>query len=170
MRGSWLVLGLVAGCAHSPDGVTPDPVPYAEAVERARVDLDRLAALEVFEVGDLLVDGAPQAQNCYGPCPVDDVVAAEFVAQSERLHALADVIEAAAARAPAVDACSEADVADALDALRALDVFEVGDLLRVEAESDPQCYNLPCPEEVAAAEAETCARAGQLANIAVALR
>ena len=69
------------------------------------------------------------------------------------------------AAAHSTDACPTADVEDHLQALRGLDLLEVGDFLAVEAEASPYCYNLPCPEQLEAAEAATCERSATLATI-----
>ena len=62
-------------------------------------------------------------------------------------------------------ACEESQIGANLQALRALQIVQTGDLLRETPGNNPNCYNLPCPEDVAKARETTCKRAGELANI-----
>ena len=50
------------------------------------------------------------------------------------------------------------------------EIVEVGALMAVEPQSSPECYNLPCPDDVQAAAEETCLRATKLGKIAAAVR
>jgi len=189
MRLSLTVLAaaaLATACAHSPEGaLTPpagldtDPDPavdtsaelraqYEQALRVSGDDLAALADLDVMSDVTLLSNQADAAFNCYGPCPDADQEVAAFVAQVERLHVLtARAVDAAEQAAP--DTCPVDAVDDNLAALRALDVIEMSGFLAVEAETSPYCYNLPCPEQQAAADAETCTRAAQLDAITAAV-
>ncbi len=159
-----------AADAFGPSDIMDIPQGSAEPdVEPDLIDqnLARLAALEVFEVGYLLVDAPEGAFNCYGPCPefADEIAAAEAEA-AERLADLVEVAEAAATSPPAAYACDESLVSANLDALRSLQIITVGNLVQAVPENAAACYGLPCPDDVLAAEQLTCERAGVLSNIA----
>jgi hypothetical protein len=143
-----LTLGFVA-CASDPADPIDPPAPDPEAVERVPENLERLRALQVFQVGDLVVENGESE-----------------VAAATDLETFAVTAENACV---AVETDASACTADAIERnlveLRAMSVVEVGDLLAVEPANNPNCYNLPCEDDVAAAEAETCARATKLANI-----
>src|SRR5262245_14404047 len=132
-RALYLSIGLSLGfgCAAEDRPIEPiDPDPAA--VERVADNLDRLRALEVFQVGELMVgEGESTA------------------AAATELEAFAGTAEEACAAAEADPAdCTDEAIAANLTALRALSVVEVGDLLRVEPANNPSCYSLPCPEDI----------------------
>jgi hypothetical protein len=175
-------LGALAGCGGSVEGPTSQapvgektPVveePAAteqgasEAVANIDKNLERLRSLEVVGVGELIVKLPEEATNCYGPCPgFEDVIADAEKDAAERLQSLATVAEAAV-KTPAQDACAAASIDANLAALRGLEVVEVEGLLKAEPKNNPNCYNLPCQEDIDAAQAITCERAGKLASIA----
>jgi hypothetical protein len=169
-----LALAGLAACAHT--AIPGDPTPRAgdgadlqTIAERAKAsvahDLDRLAALDVFAVGDLLADNVDNAFSCYGECPDAAERVHAFVAQADRLH---DLTRRAVAARPAA-ACELEAVEANLAHLRDLEIVEVGAFLHEEASANPNCYNLPCPEDVAAADANNCARSAHLAAIVAAV-
>ena len=187
----WIILASLTGCAvlppdrYDPNATSapaaangtlpstvdsPNALPAAlpgSAVARIDANLERLRALHVVDVGQLILRVPEGAQNCYGVCPEDEPRARAEAA--ERLSHFADVAVSHAARTPA-DACSDAAVDSNLAALRALRLVEVNGLVRAEPSNNPNCYNLPCAEDIEAARQLTCERAGQLANIAAATR
>jgi hypothetical protein len=142
----------------------PAPAAAAPATQTADVatNVAKLRALQIFEVGDVIVH-APQSGNCYGfPCSAD--VAAAKAKAAERLDAFTNKAVTAAALPPAQGVTSVQANA-MLDELRALDVVTIGDLLVASPKNNPNCYNVPCPEDREAAAATNAVRAGKLANI-----
>jgi hypothetical protein len=180
---SLLCLPTLVGCAGEPHDTTEvdtslqEPVDDPELVampatgERTseeQVDLDQLAALEVFAVGGLLARYPAGAMNCYGVCPqFEDEVAQANELAGERLAALIEQVDAALESDAAVepDACEQAAIEANLAALRALEVVEVGEFLAVVPQNNPHCYNVPCPEDEQVAQQATCERATKLAGI-----
>lgn len=152
---------------------TEDPslMTMAAIGERSAADqanLDQLAALEVFTVGGMLARYPIGALNCYGVCPQFEAEVAQANAQaSERLAELAEHSAAAIQANATVEpgACEPEAIETNLAALRALEVVEVGEFLALVPNNNPNCYNVPCPEDEAAAEQGTCDRATTLARI-----
>jgi hypothetical protein len=150
---------------------TPDPTTYppvqatpAELAADVHADLAALQSLQVVQVNEVVLLNAPEAYNCYGtpPCPgseTDPAVAAELARQAPRLARLTDIAEGLAG-ASEVAPADPASVAGDLYVLRELRIVDIGDLLTVSPASSPNCYNLPCPEDVAAADTENQRRAG----------
>src|SRR5690348_16221616 len=107
-----LTVGALAGCAAPVAGSTHpgpgDPGQVAvdpQAATHVDENLARLQALDVFTVGQLIVDVPAGAGSCYGPCPgADAALAAARARSATRLAALADTAEKAAA-SPLPDAC-----------------------------------------------------------------
>jgi hypothetical protein len=135
---------------------TPTPAPTSRAALEAQVeqDLARLRALEVVEVGGLVIDlpGSPGA--CYGHCSERDlrkVPDAALSRQAPRVHALADIGDSVLENSyPTTLDVSRAGAAIA--ALDALAIVDLGGLLTVGPANNPSCYNLPCSEDVAKAK------------------
>jgi hypothetical protein len=173
-----LTVGALAGCTvpvatgPSPAGAG-DPAPVAvdpQAAAHVDENLARLRALDVFTVGQLIVDHPAGAGVCYGPCPgAEGAIAAAKTQSAMRLARLADAAEKAVA-SPLPDACAQPSVDANLAALSALHVVGVSGLIVAKPANNPTCYNLPCPADEAAAKATTCARAGKLAAIAAAAK
>ena len=104
--------------------------------------------------------------NCYGPCPGSEGAIEKAKADAAvRLQGLADSAEGAVAQ-PIAGSCEKATVDANIAALQALEIVTVGALIQEQPKNNPQCYNLPCQEDIKAAEAVTCARADKLAAIA----
>jgi hypothetical protein len=182
-----ITLGALAGCAAKVEP-GPEPAPTAaptteptaaptgtnegSTAAAAQVDenIGRLHALAVFEVGALIVDAPEGAYSCYGVCPQfkDEVAAAEAksAARLDRLVAAAT----SAKPDPSPAACERAAIDRNLAALRDLKIVQVLALVEEKPKSSPQCYNNPCAEDIAAAQAKTCERAGRLAGIAAAAK
>lgn len=170
-----LSLGALAGCSGSapPAGplspATPGAPPAnAPRAELAHVDehLARLRALEVIEVGALIVDLPQEAYACYGlPCPGSEAVVA--AAKEHAAVRLASFTSAAvtAAATPLHNACEKASIDANLAALKALKIVELAGLIEQQPKNNPQCYNFPCAEDLKAAADAKCARAGELASI-----
>ncbi len=144
---------LAAGAVAGSLSITPNLVHADPPASTADVDanLAKLRALQVFEVGDLLIETPAGRHNCYGPCPGEaeaDAAAARRAAQ--RLQAFTDLAQRAAEH-PSKDTCSKAAIDANLEAVRALKIVTVGALVRT-----PQT--------------EACERAGRLASIAHAVK
>jgi hypothetical protein len=165
-----LTVGALAGCTVPVAGSShPAPGEPAQgtADPLAHVDenLARLQALDVFTVGQLVVDLPAEAYSCYGPCPGSQpAIAAAQTKAATRLAELADSAEKAVS-SPVPDACAQPTIDANLAALAALRIVGVSGLIVTKPANNPQCYNLPCPADTAAAQAANCARAGKLASI-----
>lgn len=126
-------------------------------------DLQRLAELDILEVGELIVDAPEGSSNCYGPCeedPQDQVWMQAYAQQAARLDALADHAEATQPVPVETD--------DAIDVMRA-DVEVLRALRIVELDSGfvegSNCYVPMCgPED----EARATRIAGHLRALALA--
>ena len=161
--------------ANALDPMPADPVqPPSDPAARAAVDsidenLERLRALGVFEVRDLIVERPAEAANCYGlPCGDSAPAPAALTTRAAlRLASLADVAEGAFGSAYAPTRCIER-VDQNLQALRALEIVEVGAFLSVEPASNRNCYSLPCISDIETANVVNEARAADLENIAMA--
>ncbi len=136
-------------------------VATADPVRDVDENLARLAALDVFEVGQLIVEEPASASNCYGPCEgyEEDLAKAEAAAAARLAKFTDRAVKAEAAGESEVD--PDADLA----ALRALEVVEIGALLHAEPKNNKQCYHLPCAWDIAAAEAVNEQRLERLAAI-----
>jgi len=155
-----IIWGIAAGCdggtgSGTPTTTTTDPTP-AEVVAAIKSDLASLTDLHVFGVGGLVVSN-PEASNCYGGAPCADLVsnpavAAEYARQAPRLRQLTQLAQELAATAdlPAAGADTTADLA----ALNNLAIVYIGQLVTVAPASSPICYNTPCPDDIARADAE----------------
>ncbi len=148
-------LAALAGCAH--EG-TPEPAigsddqppafEHGEHSEDIGDNLRALADLEVFEVGELVVQQPDSAFACYGPCPgyEDDLAQAETEAQ-ERLAAFTAAALAAASE-PSVGDPGPSAVDELLAELDELAVVEVEGLVERQLDSAGSCYVGFCPEEI----------------------
>lgn len=163
-----LALGLSGGCAGGGTAApVSDPVATHAAISQ---DLERLRALDVFQVGRLILDLPEEATACYGaPCAgFQSAVAQAEAEHAPRLARLTD--DAAAAVEGSAYPVESAGVAADLESLRALRIVEVGALITTVPANNPNCYNLPCEADKARADAENRARAGRLAAIVAATR
>jgi hypothetical protein len=171
-----LVLGLgVWGCGDplgapvTPAGETPaeetPAAPTRAALEaEAQDDLARLRALQLVEVRGLRLPD--QKTHCYGnPCPdgatwerVLDGAYARIVPRLTRVTELAESTANDASVAPADTRSATDDIAS----LDAMGIVELGALLTVAPADNPNCYNLPCPEDEAKAAATNARKAGVL--------
>lgn len=140
------------GSAHKGKPVPGGP----EALAAVDQNIQRLRALEVFEVGTLIVP-KPKDEGCYvgEPCPGRDAAwarARELAAV--RLATFTKDAEAAAAQAEAGADKSDADTRiDAnLAALAALNVVGIKAFVRAIPANSTNCYGHPCPQDVAAAK------------------
>jgi hypothetical protein len=131
-----------------------------QLLAEAEAGLARLRALQVVQVYDLVLELPRAALQCYGPCwsTHNDVIVAEYERQLPRLRKLAEVGESVLANSyPTVAKVEEAPAA--ISSLESLKVVDLGKLLTVAPKSNPSCYNLPCPEDTAAAQTENESRA-----------
>lgn len=147
-------LGLSVGCATTS--------PYISA--GAEDDIARINALDIVQVGALIVDAPEGYGNCYGPCPGDEELLEEETLQQEaRLAQLTEVAEAAAQAGAegGEDACSPVNIEENLDALDALRIVEVEGLAASWPEGEANCYGYPCGDALD----DYCERAGVLARI-----
>jgi hypothetical protein len=193
---AFAILGLLTGCAAHTDPAPPstpeqDPSSYASgsmspsgavstpypstttprdpgaATAAIDANLDRLKALQIFEVGGLLLSNLPAAANCYGqPCPGQEQQYAD--AKEAQAHRLADFTDTtvSAAAMPATYDVVTPDVSEQnLGLLRSLNIVAVGGLIVAKPVISGNCYGA-CPEELAACNAINNDRANKLANIA----
>lgn len=154
----------------------PEPQPQSQptidaeaAVAAVDENLARLAGLQVVGVGQLLIDAPEGAMNCYGACPgFEDEIAEATQDSAVRLAELVQIAEEIVATPadPAPQACEPSAVEANLEALAGLRIVHIDGLLEVEPANNPMCYNLPCQEDIEAAEAATCERAQLLDRIA----
>jgi hypothetical protein len=146
---SFVLAGAVlAGCSGGTDSTKPvTAAPAAATPESPQQNLDRLRGLQIFEVrGE--VDNTP----------------------ASRLQDFTDAVVAAAALAPD-EATTAADAPTLLAQLgEEQDSVVLGDLVLAVPATNPNCYNLPCPADRAAADATNADRAGRLSNIVKALK
>jgi hypothetical protein len=165
--GGLIAIGIGAGCAS---GATTEPATLppesAEKVEQSiERSLERLNALQIVAGARLVLDLPAEATACYGvPCPESTWVGpyqAERARQAPRLDQLATLAEATVTDPNLVlHDKSEADAA--IRALNGLAVIEVGALVQAAPANNGQCYNLPCPEDVEAADRVNAARVSQV--------
>lgn len=168
-----VAIGLAAaGCVGSTQAQVAAPATSAELEAQIETDLASLRSLEAFEVGRLVMHLPEQATACYGlPCNDQDRALwdSERQAQGERLH---DLVARAlpAASHVAGTAPDEATVSAALESLRSLEIVEVGALVQTTPANSPECYNLPCPADRAAADAANARAEAVVVAIDVAAR
>ncbi len=136
------------------------------AVDEIEDNLAQLEALNVFSVGQLLLDVPGEAFNCYGPCPdwEDEIAEAEEEAAA-RLAVFADLALNASEDVAIPYTFPEDRIDDNLEALRDLEIVGIGALIEDTPEVTGNCYALPCPEEIAEAEDRNNHRAWQLQAI-----
>lgn len=131
-----------------PSSVSDDRIDANEhlaAQEQSREALDRLDALELLVVGELVVNAPEGAANCYGPC-YDEADwqpwLQEHARQVERLASFVEIAEDVVA-APAQEN-SGYDASQAIEALNALQIVAIES---VDWENDGSCYVSMCPED-----------------------
>ena len=144
------------GCssgAAAPAASTPT-VPVEKVEQSIQASFDRLNALHVVTSARLVLDLPAEAIACYNlPCTDSDWAKynAERARQAPRLDRLVSLAETAAhAEYQSLREMSES--AAAIQALNGLAVIEVGGLVEVKPASNPNCYNLPCPADIDAAD------------------
>ena len=127
--------------------------------------LDRLQELELFEVGELVRAIPGESYSCpYNqPCPGEEQEAV-FERQRVRVAGLVAIAEdvRVAEELPAASGSSDVH----LSTLRALAIVHVGELIVDEPATSPECYNLPCHEDIVAAEESNARREAELAALA----
>jgi hypothetical protein len=164
--GGMIALTVGAGCAgqaQAPSGSEPSGYESPEKVEASiEQSLARINALQIVEIGRLVVDLPAEASSCYGPCPGwEPKIQAERARQAPRAEKLASIAERVAAdSAPAPSEVPAAETAR--KALADLAIVEVGKLVEVKPANNPQCYNLPCASDVDAADRINRARVAQV--------
>ncbi|MDD9946372.1 MAG: hypothetical protein OXU20_35330 [Myxococcales bacterium] len=145
---------------------TADPTEVERATTMAAVEenLARLRSLNLFEVGGLVATVPGEAYSCaYNqPCPGDEADTARAV-QSARLAELVVAGEE-------VQSMTGLDTPDRtpqehLQALQRLSIVRIGALVIDEPATSGFCYNLPCPEDKAEAEAKNARRAAELSEL-----
>jgi hypothetical protein len=138
-------------------------------VATAAIDtnLDRLKALQIFEVGGLLLTDIPPEANCYGsPCAGKEQVWANAKeAQARRLADFTDTAVTAASLPVTYDVVAPEASEQNLSVLRSLEIVGIGSLIVAKPAANGNCYG-PCPDEIAACNAINDERAHKLANIA----
>jgi hypothetical protein len=161
-----IALGLSAGCGgESPKPATSDPAQVESSITQS---LDRLRALELVDVTKLVINLPAEATACYGvPCPGstwEQPYRDERARQSVRLQRLAEIAEATAHNAYLTPR-DPTEATAAVQALSALEIVEVGGLIEVKAANNGNCYNLPCPGDVKAADDENGLRVAKVFGI-----
>jgi hypothetical protein len=150
-----LALGL-GGCSSTP--ATPAKASDPKEVDASITQtFDRLRALQILDVGNLVLNLPAEATACYGvPClnsPWQQPYLDERARQAPRLATLADAFEQANRDAYLQPApMSEANAA--IQSLSSLKVIEVGGVIQAQPANNPQCYNLPCQSDIDAAQLE----------------
>jgi hypothetical protein len=175
---AFATLGLLAGCSGSaslsgpdtPAQPTLDPSnPSSQLVSQSEFadNLKLLEQLRIVDVGDLVHNYPEGAMNCYGPCPgFEGEIAAENTRQAERLAELVEIATDAATQVTIEDGSFNVEVIDQnLAALDGLDIVQVFGLIEEVPQNNPYCYNLPCPSDIAEADAINRQRASVLAKI-----
>jgi hypothetical protein len=150
--------------AHEPHDF--DAMSASEVRMKIYGALNDLHALEVVQVGDVILDLPDEAICAYGwsPCPgFEDLVDEALREAAPRLDALVHHGQAAVAEDAEIGdgSCSDRIIDANLDALEDLEIVKVGDLLVEEPEQNCP-YSLPCEEDIIAAEEITCERAASL--------
>ena len=175
---AFATLGLLTGCGSSADmgslegpehlaNIPESPASSPVDLSAFKGDLERLAQLNIVQVGDLVLDYPEGAMNCYGPCPgFSDEIAEEDARQAARLHELLEIATEAATLSLQVEECSVEVIDENLAALDGLDIVEVFGMVEEVPQNNPYCYNLPCAEDIERAEEINCQRATALAHIA----
>jgi hypothetical protein len=154
--GGLIAIGMSVGCASgAAPPAEPQPVPVEKVEQSIQQSFDRLNALEIVSAARLVLDLPAEATACYNlPCPGsvwEEKYHAERARQAPRLERLVGLAETAAhAEYTAMRDMSEADAA--IQALNGLAVIEVAGLVEVKPANNPQCYNLPCGTDIAAAD------------------
>jgi hypothetical protein len=165
-----LFWGVAAGCGGQAAGDDPghprdpDATPPGDTtavIAQLQNDLGRLNALAIVDAPTLLVEGHERS-DCYDrhPCAAsaqDPAVAASYARQAPRLRALVDLAEEVAAASAYATAAT--DTAGDIAALNQLAIVKVNSLVQAVPASQPNCYGLPCPEDVAQAKQENRRRA-----------
>jgi hypothetical protein len=167
-----IAVGFSGGCTAAGTHInTPNPDPQGDPdmttlpvhSETAQTQIAALRALDVIEVGQLLVR-LPTEAICPYNVPCDgwqDDIDAEVARQMPRLRALTDITSAATqATYP-----ESTDVAADLAKLRALEIVEIHDLIVDVPVASANCYNLVCPGDQARADSANQARRAALAQI-----
>ena len=165
-----LALGLGAGCGFTPAPAASEPSKVEASIEQS---LDRLRALQTLEVGGLVMILPAEATSCYGvPCagsawvqPYRD----EQARQAPRLEKLAVLAEETRHNAY-LTPHDKSETAAAIEALNALQIVSVGALITVQPKNSLECYNLPCPADVQAADQENAKRVTEAFGIVDAAR
>ena len=160
-RGLAVLLGLGApglGCSgtsetSSPPTVTESPQEVEASIEAS---FSRLAALDIVEAATLVSALPAEATSCYNlPCPDSKWVQPyqdERAKQAPRLAKLVELAESVAAD-PTIAPRDSSQAQAALDALAGLEIINAETLVEVKPANNPECYNLPCPADKAAADA-----------------
>jgi hypothetical protein len=120
--------------------------------------LQTLNSLQIFGVGNLILNLPAEATTCYNlPCPGSEWVApyqAERARQAPRLAKLA-AAAAQASETPNLKPAPLSETADAIEQLSSLLIIQVTGLIETQPANNPQCYNLPCQSDKDAAERQT---------------
>jgi hypothetical protein len=173
-----LALATTTACAAGsqsltgPEGLTGVDLEqeYSLAQEQVQVDLDILSEVSVFEVGELVIAQNMVPGNCYGGvCENDDDRERNYIDQADRLHALVDLAtdDPETTVTPCYTTVDDPNIiASNLQAVDDLEIVDVGEFLEQEVEPSASCYNLPCPDDIAAADAENYRRAQVLHHMA----
>jgi hypothetical protein len=184
--GGLIALGVSAGCASeapappttAPPGAAAPSAPVgsdpslggseplsAEQVEQSiHHSLERLAALRIIDVAQLVLDMPAGSTDCYGPCPgFEERYRAERARQAPRVESLATLAEATILD-PNLAPHDKSEAGAALRALADLAVFNGASLVETKPVYTGQCYGI-CASDAEAADRENNQRVSQLIAI-----
>ncbi len=130
----------------------------------------------MFSVGGILRDLPSEATACYfddiggRACPGwEDEVAAADAKTAPKLAAFVATATGAVTDTDPAYVMDQDRIAGDLAVLRGLQILQVGELLTSVPENNPNCYNLPCPDDQQRADEQNRLRAAQLEAISTAI-
>lgn len=135
------------------DKLPPDRAALEQSVQDS---LDRLRALDLFNVGTLVMKLPANSMQCYGLCPgFEGVYHTELTRQAARLSVFVERAQLCNSGNCYVSLPESGAVElSALSALNALEIVHVTSLVTAAPKNNPSCYNLPCAEDLEAAKTE----------------
>jgi hypothetical protein len=165
VTGGFIALVGVGCSSGTAAPATNEPVSIEKVDQSVQQSFDRLNALHVVTAARLVLDLPAEATACYSlPCPGSEwepKYHAERARQAPRLERLVGFAETAA-RAEYPTMRDKGEASAAVEALNGLAVIEIGGLVDAQPANNANCYNLPCPEDIAAADLANRARVTQV--------
>jgi hypothetical protein len=133
-------------------------------------DFDRLQSLHIISAYSLVLSAEAQGASCYSaPCSLTDTdpVIIDYHRQAPRLHKLVTLAAETNESTYPIPGITAAQTDADLKVLRDLAVVSLGGLVAAQPAANPDCYNLPCPDDIALAKAENTRRASVAHEMAV---